>query len=105
MKEPSRFTTFMFRWGIPLIVIVGGIVAFALKPTINGAEGAAGIIGAGLAWLLVGYLFRRGVVGDHERDVEDAAREYLDEHGRWPSDAEYANFERHGRWNPPRRTT
>ena len=103
MKEPTRFTTFMFRWGIPAIVIVGGILVFVFNPDINGAEGAAGIIGAGLSWLLVGYLFRRGVEGDHERDVEDAAREYLDEHGHWPTDAEYANYERYGRWSPPGR--
>jgi hypothetical protein len=82
----------------PAIVVLAGLLVFALDRSIIAAEGAAGIIGAGLAWWLFGWLFRQGAAGDRERDVESAARDYLDEHGRWPSDAETAHFARHGRW-------
>jgi hypothetical protein len=83
---------------LPAIVVVVGIVLFIVNPSTLQAEGAAGIVGAGLSIWLFGWLFRKGVEGDHDRDVEDAAREYLDEHGRWPTDEETAHFDRHGRW-------
>jgi hypothetical protein len=31
-------------------------------------------------------LFRIGVEGDKDRDREDAARAYFDEHGHWPDE-------------------
>ena len=43
-------------------------------------------ISAATAVLLLSLLFRIGVEGDKERDREDAARRYFDEHGRWPGD-------------------
>ena len=82
----------------PAIVVLAGVLVFALDRSIIAAEGAAGIVGAGLAWWLFGWLFRQGASGDRERDVEAAARDYLDEHGEWPSDAQTAYFSRHGRW-------
>ena len=36
--------------------------------------------------LLLNVLFRYGVAGDSERDDEDAARAYFDEHGHWPDE-------------------
>ena len=97
-RELNPTIVFIFRWGIPLAVILGGIIAFLVSPSMLAAEGAAGVVGAGLAWMLFGYLFRQGQQGEAERDVEDAARDYLDEHGRWPTDEEYENFKRRGRW-------
>ena len=86
------------RWYFPIAVIAGGIVAYVVNPSTLAAEGSAGVIGAGLAWLLFGWLFRRGVEGEADRDAEDAARDYLDRHGDWPSDEATAFFRRHGRW-------
>jgi len=34
--------------------------------------------------LLLNVLYRIGVEGDKERDREEEAREYFDQHGRWP---------------------
>ena len=82
----------------PAIVVLAGIIIFLVNPSMIAAEGAAGIIGAGLAWWLFGWLFRKGVEGDHERDVEDAARDFLDREGRWPTDEEEATYSRTGRW-------
>jgi hypothetical protein len=86
------------RHVIPAVIVLGGLVWFAIEPSIVAAEGAAGIVGAGLAWWLFGWLYRKGAEGEAERDEEEAAREFLDEHGRWPTDKEAAHFARHGRW-------
>jgi len=72
------------RYGIPSIVVFGGIVVMAFGDE-NHLEGGAGIVSAGLAIFFVNWLFRTGVDGDRERDAEEAAREYFDRHGRWPN--------------------
>ena len=95
--RPSA-TLWIVRWGIPLAVIAGGIIAFLVNPSTLAAEGAAGVVGAGLAWLLFGWLYRKGEEGELDRDAEDAARDFLDERGRWPTDEESAHFTRYGRW-------
>lgn len=100
-ERPSFWLQFV-RWYFPVFVIVGGIVWFAIDPSVLAAEGAAGVVGAGLAWMLFNWLYRKGEEGDHDRDVEDAARDFFDEHGEWPSDEQYANYERSGRWSGAR---
>ena len=74
------------RWVLPSVVVLAGLVVIVLNPTVDGLEGAAGIIGAGLAIALLNILHRIGVSGDSERDDEIAAREFFDAHGRWPDD-------------------
>jgi hypothetical protein len=49
-----------------------------------GLAAGALFFSAGSAVLLLNVLYRIGVEGDKERDREEAAREYFDEHGRWP---------------------
>ncbi len=71
------------RYGIPaLFIIAGQVVLIATGDPVNWA----GFTGAGLAILLIGALVRIGTEGDRERDREEAARRYFDEHGRWPDD-------------------
>lgn len=71
------------RYGIPALFIVAGqVVLIATNDPVNWA----GFTGAGLAILLIGALLRIGNEGDRERDREEAAREYFDEHGRWPGE-------------------
>jgi len=94
----TPFWLLFVRYIGPAIVVIAGLLVFALDRSIIAAEGAAGIIGAGAAWWLFGWLFRQGAAGDRERDVEAAARDYLDEHGDWPTDAQTAYYARHGRW-------
>jgi predicted AlkP superfamily pyrophosphatase or phosphodiesterase len=91
-------TLLLVRHVLPALVVLAGIVIFLADRSILAAEGSAGLVGAGLAWWLFGWLFRKGVEGDADRDEEDAARTFLDEHGRWPTDAETGHFRRHGRW-------
>jgi hypothetical protein len=51
-----------------------------------GAYGFASSIGAGLSVVLLNLLYRLSVSGDREREREEEARRYLDEHGVWPDD-------------------
>jgi hypothetical protein len=74
------------RYLLPALVVLAGVLLFALDPSADRAEGAAGIVGAGLSIWLLNELFRLGVRGDADRDAEDAARDYFDRHGHWPDD-------------------
>ena len=81
---PSLLIT--IRYVVPALVVVAGVILFAVQPSADTAEGAAAIVGAGLSIWLLNELFRFGVRGDAERDAEDRARKYFDRHGRWPDD-------------------
>ena len=74
------------RYGIAgALILVGQIVLVADSgPEGAGWEGWALFTGAGVAVLLLNVLFRMGVEGDRDREREEAARRYFDEHGRWP---------------------
>ena len=75
------------RYGLPALVVLGGILAMALVGSGDDRyAGGAAIIGAGLAVALLNFFFRMGVSGDRDRDREDAARAFYDEHGRWPDE-------------------
>jgi hypothetical protein len=74
------------RWWLPGLVVGAGLIAIVINPTLDGLEGASHIIGAGLAILLLNLLVRVGISGDRDRDEEDAARAFFDEHGHWPDE-------------------
>ena len=75
------------RLWLPLAIIAGGIaVIVATGGSIEGWEGGAAIVGAGLSVWLLNFFFRVGVHGDRERDAEDAAREFYARHGYWPDE-------------------
>lgn len=71
------------RYLLPAAVALAGVVVMAMGSE-SDLEGGASIVSAGLAIYFLNWLFRTGANGEHERDAEDAAREYLDLHGRWP---------------------
>jgi hypothetical protein len=76
------------RLWLPLGIIAGGIaVIVATGGSVEGWEGGAAIVGAGLSVWLLNFFFRVGVKGDAERDTEDAARDFFTEHGYWPDEA------------------
>jgi hypothetical protein len=74
------------RYGLPAGLVIAGFVLLFAAPDSSRFEGFAMCVGAGLALLLLNVLFRIGASGDRERDREEAAREYLDEHGHWPDE-------------------
>jgi hypothetical protein len=86
------------RYGLPVALVVAGLVCLAALPDSSRTEGWAGFTGAGIAVLLLNVLYRVGVSGDAERDREDAARSHFAEHGEWPEEDESP---RRRRWNLP----
>jgi hypothetical protein len=80
---------FLVRYGIPLALFVAGAVVAGTSGRIGLAAGAM-FISAATSVLLLNVLFRIGVEGDKDRDREEAARRFFDEHGRWPDEPESA---------------
>jgi hypothetical protein len=75
------------RYGLPgLICAVGLIWGVSRNMDETGLEIAVLLVAAGSSLYLMNFLFRVGVTGDRERDREDEARAYFDQHGRWPDD-------------------
>lgn len=72
------------RYGVPAACVVAGVVLAVIDPAGTGLEAWALFTGAGVAVLLLNVLHRMGVEGDSDRDAEERARRYFDEHGRWP---------------------
>jgi hypothetical protein len=74
------------RYGIGAVMVIGGIVVLIVNPGGFGVDGFAMAVGGGLSVLMINFLFRLGVSGDREREAEERARRYFDEHGRWPDE-------------------
>lgn len=77
-------TLFTVRYVIPAVLALVGLVSLFVLSSPLAVEAWALFTGAGLSVLLLNVLFRLGIQGDLERDREDAARAYFDEHGTWP---------------------
>lgn len=87
-RLPSSPLVMFLRWWLPAIVgLVGLGVAVLSGFSDSGLEAMAAFLGAGGSIWLMNFLWRLGVSGDEERAREDAARDYLDEHGHWPDEA------------------
>ena len=80
-------TMIAVRYVLPAVILLAGIVALLVSDTLTGLEGLAMGIGVAASVLLLNVLYRVGVKGDLERDDEEAARVFYDEHGRWPDEA------------------
>jgi hypothetical protein len=74
------------RYVLPAVVALAGVVVLIVDQSLIGLEGFVLFIGVAGSILLLNVLYRIGVSGDAERDREEAARTYFDEHGRWPED-------------------
>jgi hypothetical protein len=78
----SPITLNAVRYGIPAVLFIAGMVVWG----VGSVAGGALFTSAATAVLLLNFLFRIGVEGDKERDREDDARRYFDEHGHWPDE-------------------
>ena len=74
------------RYGIPAIFIIAGVLVLSFGSEAVRYELFGMCVGAGLSLLLFTFFFRMGVSGESEREEEEAARRYLDEHGHWPDE-------------------
>ena len=87
MSMAHRLSPLQFlRYGLPAVLIVAGFVLLAVVDDDIRWDGWAMLVGSGLSLLLLNWLFRLGARGDEERDAEEAARDYLTEHGHWPDE-------------------
>jgi hypothetical protein len=75
------------RLWLPLAIIAGGLaIIIATGGSEDGLEGGFLVIGAGLSVWLLNIMYRVSVKGERDRDREDEARAYFDEHGHWPDE-------------------
>jgi len=74
------------RYGIGGIMVLGGIVMLILSPAGLGVDGFAMAVGGGLSVLLLNFMYRLSVSSELDREREEQARAYFDEHGDWPED-------------------
>jgi hypothetical protein len=88
----------LVRYGIGVVLVIAGVVLVAVNPSGFGVDGFAMAVGGGLSVLLINFLFRLGVSGDLEREREEQARRYFDQHGVWPDEDERP---RTRRWTLP----
>lgn len=82
----TRRSLFAVRYVLPAAILLAGVVALLFNTNITGLEGLAMGIGVAGSVLLLNILYRFGVKGDRERDEEEGARIYFDEHGHWPDE-------------------
>jgi hypothetical protein len=85
-REQRSKTMIAVRYVLPAVVALAGVVVLIFDQSLIGLEGFVLFVGAAGSILLLNVLYRIGVSGDAERDREEAARTYFDEHGRWPDD-------------------
>lgn len=78
----------ILRYGIGGVMVVAGIVVLIVNPSGFGVDGFAMAVGGGLSVLLINFLYRLGISGDREREEEERARAYFDEHGEWPEEVQ-----------------
>jgi hypothetical protein len=74
------------RYVLPAALVLAGFVVLAVADGSTKWDGFAMCVGAGLAVLLLNVLVRFGAKGDEERTREEAAREYMAQHGHWPDE-------------------
>jgi hypothetical protein len=73
----------LVRWGVPLALAVAGVVL--LVATDVEGVGEAFVIAAGCV-VIANLLLRVAFSDARDRDREERARRYFDEHGHWPGE-------------------
>ena len=86
MALTSTLPLRLIRYGLPALLILTGFVILLAAEDSTRWDGWAMCVGSGLALLMLNALFRLGWAGDEERTAEQAARDYLTEHGHWPDE-------------------
>ena len=74
------------RFGLGALMVLGGVILLIISPGGLGVDGFAMAVGGGLSVLLLNALFRLSVSSEADRDAEEQARRYFDEHGEWLED-------------------
>ena len=83
---PQPLGVLIVRYGLGAVMILGGVVMLIISPAGLGFDGFAMAVGGGLSVVLFNVLFRLGLSSESDREEEEQARVYFDEHGEWPED-------------------
>jgi hypothetical protein len=88
IEQPQRTSPGMLivRYGLGAVMILGGVVMLVISPANLGFDGFGMAVGGGLSVVLFNVLFRMGLSSESDREQEERARTYFDEHGEWPED-------------------
>ncbi len=75
------------RVGLPLLLAIAGVVGLVIGHGQTSAAGA-GIVLLGIAVmvLMINWLFRLSIASNHDRELEERAREHFDRTGHWPDE-------------------
>jgi hypothetical protein len=83
VRETTSVTR-AIRYGAPGVLAVAGLV-LVLGFDSRGADSAGyTLLGSSALLVLSIVIFRAGLASNDDRDREEAARVFFDEHGRWP---------------------
>ena len=75
------------RIWLPIAIAVAGVVAIVLGRGHTALAGAGVVLlGTAVIVWMVNWLFRMSLESNRDREREEEARVYFDEHGRWPDD-------------------
>ena len=103
MNEPqpksllAEFVLRATRVALPLLIALVGAALIALGAATGGATsthgksgtiaatGVALVVAAIIVWM-INWMYRMSVASNRDREREERARDYFDEHGRWPGE-------------------
>lgn len=85
-SQQTSIGMLIVRYGLGAIMVIAGIVLLIVSPAGLGFDGFALAVGGGLSVVLFNVLFRLGLSSEADREDEERARNYFDEHGEWPED-------------------
>jgi hypothetical protein len=77
------------RVWLPLIIAAFGAVAIVLGHARTPLAGAGvGLVVIAMIVSMINWMFRLSVQSNRDRETEERAREYFDDHGHWPDEGQ-----------------
>ena len=72
---------------LPLAIAVAGVVAIVIGHGHTTVAGAGVVLlGVALIVWMINWMFRMSIASNRDREREEEARRYYDQHGRWPEE-------------------
>jgi threonine/homoserine/homoserine lactone efflux protein len=86
-RAGESFLLSVTRVWLPLTIAVAGVVAIVVGHARTPVAGAGVVLlGTALIVWMINWMFRMSVESNRDREQEEEARRYFDEHGRWPDE-------------------
>jgi hypothetical protein len=77
------------RVGLPVAIAAAGLAGILIghgSPDSAWAAGGVSLIIVALIVWMINWLFRWSIQSNRDREGEERARQYFEEHGRWPGE-------------------